>query len=165
MGFSICSSFARQLCQNCGWAGSELYVPSHITEPPCLFFFRATNCVGTNLIVMFLYVALAIMYLKLRYSNRFHWLTLRWASTNSLTNMIKQIYHNEWKGFGLGILEICTYQIDLFQHFYGPQSTNLLESTVSTNGLPLAFIECCDLYLFNLSVFLPLFLPRGNLKN
>ena len=35
MGFSICSSFGRQLCQNCGWEGSELYVPSHITEPPC----------------------------------------------------------------------------------------------------------------------------------
>ena len=36
-GFSICSSFGRQLCQNCGWAGSELYVRSHITEPPCQF--------------------------------------------------------------------------------------------------------------------------------
>ena len=35
LGFSICSSFGRQLCQNCGWAGSEPYVPSHITEPPC----------------------------------------------------------------------------------------------------------------------------------
>ena len=34
--FSICSSFGRQLCQNCGWAGSEPYVRSHITEPPCL---------------------------------------------------------------------------------------------------------------------------------
>ena len=34
-GFSICSSFSRQLCQNCGWAGSELYVPSHIAELPC----------------------------------------------------------------------------------------------------------------------------------
>ena len=32
--FWICSSFGRQLCQNCGWAGSELYVRSHITEPP-----------------------------------------------------------------------------------------------------------------------------------
>ena len=37
LGFSICSSFGRQLCQNCGWAGSEPYVPSHITEPPCCF--------------------------------------------------------------------------------------------------------------------------------
>ena len=36
VGFSICSSFGRQLCQNCGWAGSEPYVPSHISEPPCL---------------------------------------------------------------------------------------------------------------------------------
>ena len=36
LGFSICFSFGRQLCQNCGWAGSEPYVPSHITEPPCL---------------------------------------------------------------------------------------------------------------------------------
>ena len=35
--FSICSSFGRHLCQNCGWAGSEPYVRSHITEPPCLF--------------------------------------------------------------------------------------------------------------------------------
>ena len=35
LGFSICSSFGRQLCQNCGWAGSEPYSPSHITEPPC----------------------------------------------------------------------------------------------------------------------------------
>ena len=35
MGFSICSSFGRQLCQNSGWAGSEPYVPLHITEPPC----------------------------------------------------------------------------------------------------------------------------------
>ena len=34
--FSICSSFGRQLCQNCGWAGSELYVQSHFTEPPCI---------------------------------------------------------------------------------------------------------------------------------
>ena len=36
-GFSICSSFGRQLCQNCGWAGSEPYVPLHIAEPPCFF--------------------------------------------------------------------------------------------------------------------------------
>ena len=35
LGFSICSSFGRQLCQNYGWAGSERYVRSHITEPPC----------------------------------------------------------------------------------------------------------------------------------
>ena len=35
--FSICSSFGRQLCQNCGWAGSEPYVRSHITEPPGYF--------------------------------------------------------------------------------------------------------------------------------
>ena len=34
--FSICSSFGRQLCQNCGWAGSEPYVRLHITEPPCI---------------------------------------------------------------------------------------------------------------------------------
>ena len=32
---SIYSTFGRQLCQNCGWAGSELYVRSHITEHPC----------------------------------------------------------------------------------------------------------------------------------
>ena len=35
LGFSICLSFGRQLCQNCGWAGSEPYVPSHITERSC----------------------------------------------------------------------------------------------------------------------------------
>ena len=39
LGFSICSSFGRQLCQNCGWAGSEPYVQSHITEPPCFTIF------------------------------------------------------------------------------------------------------------------------------
>ena len=33
--FSICSSFGRQLCQNCGWAGLEPYVRSHITESTC----------------------------------------------------------------------------------------------------------------------------------
>ena len=33
--FSICSSFGRQLCQKCGWSGSEPYVQSHITEPLC----------------------------------------------------------------------------------------------------------------------------------
>ena len=33
-GFSICSSFGRHLCQKCGRAGSELYVQTHITEPP-----------------------------------------------------------------------------------------------------------------------------------
>ena len=33
--FSICSSFGRQLCQNCGSAGSEPYVRSHITESSC----------------------------------------------------------------------------------------------------------------------------------
>ena len=39
--FSICSSFGRQLCQNCAWAGSEPYVPSHITEPPCLLYYNS----------------------------------------------------------------------------------------------------------------------------
>ena len=34
-GFSICSSYGRQLCQKCGWALSEHYVRTHITEPPC----------------------------------------------------------------------------------------------------------------------------------
>ena len=38
LGFSNCSSFGRQLCQNCGWAGSEPYVRSHITEPPCFLY-------------------------------------------------------------------------------------------------------------------------------
>ena len=38
LGFSICSSFERQLCQNCGSAGSEPYVPWHITEPPCSWY-------------------------------------------------------------------------------------------------------------------------------
>ena len=38
-----------ELCQNCGWARSEPYVPSHITEPPCL-----TLCsVGTILSGLF----------------------------------------------------------------------------------------------------------------
>ena len=36
--FPICSPFGRQLCQNCGWAGSEPYVQSHITEPPCWYY-------------------------------------------------------------------------------------------------------------------------------
>ena len=27
--------FGRHLCQKCGWAGSELDVQTHITEPPC----------------------------------------------------------------------------------------------------------------------------------
>ena len=31
----LCSSFGGQSCQKCGWAGSELYVRSHITESPC----------------------------------------------------------------------------------------------------------------------------------
>ena len=35
--FSICSSFVRQSFQNCRWAGSEPYVQSHISEPPCWF--------------------------------------------------------------------------------------------------------------------------------
>ena len=30
--FLYLSSFGRKLCQKCGWAGSELYVWSHITE-------------------------------------------------------------------------------------------------------------------------------------
>ena len=37
-GFSICSLFGRQLCQNFGWVESEPYVPSHIAEPPCLLY-------------------------------------------------------------------------------------------------------------------------------
>ena len=55
--FSICSSFGRQLCQNCGWAGSEPYVRSHITEPPCSFlklfselFFAASAQVLVNVL-------------------------------------------------------------------------------------------------------------------
>ena len=32
---SITSSFGSQLSQECGWAGSEHYVHTHITEPPC----------------------------------------------------------------------------------------------------------------------------------
>ena len=35
LGFSLCSSFGRRLCRNCGWAGWEPYVRSHTTEPPC----------------------------------------------------------------------------------------------------------------------------------
>ena len=34
----LCSSFGRQSSQNCGWAGSEPYVPLHITESPYFFF-------------------------------------------------------------------------------------------------------------------------------
>ena len=36
LGFSVCSSFGRQLCQNCGSAESEPYVQLHITDPACL---------------------------------------------------------------------------------------------------------------------------------
>ena len=32
-----CCSFGRHLCQKWGWAWSELYVRTHITEPPCYF--------------------------------------------------------------------------------------------------------------------------------
>ena len=39
LGFSICSSFGRQLCQNFGWAGSEPYVRSHITEPLYIYIY------------------------------------------------------------------------------------------------------------------------------
>ena len=35
-GFSICSSFGRQLCQKCGWKGQELYVRTHIAKLLCL---------------------------------------------------------------------------------------------------------------------------------
>ena len=31
--FSISSSFGRQLCQKCGWAGLESYEQSHVTKP------------------------------------------------------------------------------------------------------------------------------------
>ena len=48
--FSICSSFGRQLGQNFGWAGSEPYVRSHITEPPCymrsFFLYEILLCAG-----------------------------------------------------------------------------------------------------------------------
>ena len=37
-GFSIYSSIGRHLSQKCGWAGSELYVRTHLTEPPCCVF-------------------------------------------------------------------------------------------------------------------------------
>ena len=38
-GCSICSSFGRNLWQKRGWwAGSELYVRMHITEPPCYYY-------------------------------------------------------------------------------------------------------------------------------
>ena len=43
LGFSICSSFGRQLCHNCGWAGSEPYVRLHITDPPCCCYTPAHN--------------------------------------------------------------------------------------------------------------------------
>ena len=48
LGFSICSSFGRQLCQNCGWAGSELYVQLHITEPPCLILYSDHNVISIS---------------------------------------------------------------------------------------------------------------------
>ena len=54
-GFSICSLFGRQLCQNCEWAGLEPYVPSHIAEPPCFFYsinitFRLLQWVNSDLL-------------------------------------------------------------------------------------------------------------------
>ena len=49
--FFICSSFGRQLCQNCGWAGSEPFVQSHITEPPCLIYEQTFLVKFTNFIV------------------------------------------------------------------------------------------------------------------
>ena len=39
--FSICSSFGRQLCQNCGWAGSEHYAIAHYRAD--LFKFMPKN--------------------------------------------------------------------------------------------------------------------------
>ena len=39
LGFSICSSFCRHLCQNCGWAGSEVYVRLHINEHACYIYY------------------------------------------------------------------------------------------------------------------------------
>ena len=50
--FSVCSSFGRQLCQNCGWAGSEPYVRSHITGPPCYFYIcrKAMNFKTKNIL-------------------------------------------------------------------------------------------------------------------
>ena len=33
----------RQLCRNCGWAGSEPHVPWHITESPCSVFTRKSK--------------------------------------------------------------------------------------------------------------------------
>ena len=35
--FSISSSFGSQLSQECVRAGSEPYVRTHITEPPCWY--------------------------------------------------------------------------------------------------------------------------------
>ena len=67
--FSICSSFGIQLCQNCGWAGSEPYVRSHITEPPCHLEslmpclivhltkqYKNSHCSGFQLMITFLWL-------------------------------------------------------------------------------------------------------------
>ena len=44
--FSISSSFGSQLSQECGWAGSEPYVRTHITEPPCsLLQLKGSICI------------------------------------------------------------------------------------------------------------------------
>ena len=39
----LCSSFGIQSSQNCGWAGSEPYVRSHITKSPCSVIFLNAN--------------------------------------------------------------------------------------------------------------------------
>ena len=68
LGFSICSSFGRQLCQNGGWAGSEPYLPSHITEPPC--FVNISKLIKIDLL-FFAPIALTIR--KLSFSGRILW--------------------------------------------------------------------------------------------
>ena len=48
--------FGRHLCQKCGWAGSELDVRTHITEPPCLIcvqLFRPSYNEGRNMSACF----------------------------------------------------------------------------------------------------------------
>ena len=72
----FCSSFGRELRLKCRWAGSKLYVQTHINEPPCIYechfltsYLKFCDCscfatwIPMKLFVLFLYFFLIIYYL------------------------------------------------------------------------------------------------------